>query len=125
MSKDPKLIALLFNECVNNRDVVGLAELMTEDHTFIDREGKSGQPKDAMVRAWRDFFGMFPGYKNTFTRIQSRGEFVIILGFAYWSEEKPYDPVIWTATIRDDHVKEWRVYADTESNRRIFDLMEP
>ncbi len=116
-AKDPKLIALLFNESINSHDVDGLAALMTEDHPFIDRELNTGHPKDAMVRGWRDFFQMFPRYKNTFTRIQSRDNRVVILGWAYWSEEQPYDPVIWTAIIVGDLVREWRVYADTETNR--------
>lgn len=122
-SKDPKLIALLFNECINNQDLAGLAELMTEDHTFIDREGNIGHPKEAMVRGWRDFFSMFPKYRNTFTRIQSRDNQVAILGFAYWSEDEPYDPVIWTGTIVDDRVQQWQVHTDSEANREKFGLL--
>lgn len=95
---------------------------MTADHTFIDREGKTGRTKEFMARGWREFFKMFPGYRNTFTRIESRDDLVVILGFAYWSEEQPYDPVIWTASVVNDLVREWRVYADTEANRRAFKL---
>ena len=122
-TRDPKLIALQFNERINNHDVDGLAELMTEDHTFIDREGKSGHTKEVMVRGWMEFFRMFPKYRNTFTRIQSRDNLVFIVGSAYWSEEQPYDPVLWTAIIVEDRVQEWRVYADTEANRHAFGLV--
>ena len=122
-TKDPKLIALLFNECINNQDVDGLARLMTEDHTFIDREGKVGHPRDFMVRGWGEFFRVFPKYRNTFTRVQSKDNLVCILGSAYWSEEQPFDPVIWTASIVNNLVREWRVYADTEDNRRAFNLV--
>ena len=122
-TKDPKLIALQFNECINNQDVDGLAELMTEDHTFIDREGKSGHTKEVMVRGWMEFFRMFPKYRNTFTRIQSKDNLVFIVGSAYWSEEQPYDPVLWTAIIVEDRVQEWRVYADIEANRHAFGLV--
>jgi len=121
--KDAKMIALQFNECINSQDIDGLARLMTEDHTFIDREGKAHQPKESMVQGWREFFQMFPRYKNTFTRVESRDNLVIILGFAYWSEKEPYDPVIWTATIVNGLVREWRVYEDTEANRRVFNLI--
>jgi hypothetical protein len=38
-TKDPKLIALQFNDCINNQDLEGLSLLMTDDHAFIDREG--------------------------------------------------------------------------------------
>ncbi len=122
-SKDPKLVALLFNECINNQDLDGLGLLMTDDHTFIDREGKVGRPKQTMIEGWNRFFEMFPTYRNTFIRIQSKDNLVVILGFAYWSEGEPYDPVIWTGTIVNDLIKEWRVYSDTEANRRQFDLL--
>ena len=119
-TKDPKLIALQFNECINNQDIGGLARLMTEDHTFIDREGTIGQPKQAMVDGWTKFFDMFPHYRNTFEVVRSRENLVMILGYAFWSDEQPYDPVIWVATIDDDLVREWRIYADTEENRGKF-----
>ena len=37
-ARNPKLISLLFNEAMNNQDIDTLSDLMTEDHTFIDRE---------------------------------------------------------------------------------------
>jgi hypothetical protein len=121
-TKDPKLIALQFNECINNQDLVGLASLMTYDHTFIDREGKVGQPKEVMLDSWRRFFELFPRYKNTFEVVRSNDERVMILGHAFWSNEQPYDPVIWVATIVDDLVREWRIYKDTRENRAAFGL---
>jgi hypothetical protein len=122
-SKDPKLVALQFNECINNQDLNGLTILMADDHAFIDREGKISQPKQIMVQSWKQFFEMFPEYRNTFDRVQSKDNLVAILGYAYWSEKQPYDPVIWTATIVNDLVQEWRIYDDTEANRRLFNLL--
>lgn len=122
-AKDPKLIALQFNEFINNQDLAGLASLMTDDHAFIDRDGKAHGPKQVMLDGWKDFFKMFPGYRNTFIRVESRDNLVVVLGYAYWSEQQAYDPVIWTATIVSDLVREWRVYADTETNRRVFNLI--
>jgi hypothetical protein len=122
-TRDPKLVALLFNECINNQDVDGLARLMTEDHTFIDREGEAGHPRDFMIRGWKEFFRLFPEYRNTFTRVQSSDNCVVILGSAFWSEEKPFDPVIWTATIVNDLVQEWRIYDDIAANRKRFSLL--
>ncbi len=121
-ARDPKLVALLFNECINNQDLNGLSALMTGDHVFIDREGNVNQPKESMVRGWKEFFRQFPDYRNTFNRIESRNNLVVILGFAYWSETQAYDPVIWTALVECDLVKEWRVHADTEMNRQRFNL---
>lgn len=122
-TRDPKLTALKFNNCINSQDLDGLARLMTEDHAFIDREGKVHQPKQAMVDGWRVFFKTFPHYKNTFNLVVSKDSVVFILGYAYWSEKQTYDPVIWTATIVDDLVREWRVHADTPENRKKFNLV--
>ena len=121
--KDPKLTALQFNECINNQDLNGLARLMTDDHAFIDREGHAHQPKQKMIQGWKDFFPTYPAYKNTFERVQSKDDLVAILGYAYWSEKQPHDSVIWTAIIADDLVQEWRVYEDTEANRKRYDLL--
>ena len=68
------------------------------------------------------FFSMFPKYRNTFERVQSRDNLVTILGFAYWSEENRHDPAIWTATIVNDLVAEWHIYYDTQENRKKFGL---
>ena len=122
--RDPKLIALLFNECINNRDIQGLTQLMTEDYILILRDGQVVAGKDANVKSWTQFFEMCPVYKNTFDRIESRANQVIILGHAYWNEKQPYDPGIWTARIEGDRVAEWRLYDDTANNRADLGLVE-
>jgi hypothetical protein len=123
-SRDPKLTALLFNQCVNDHDVEGLAQLMTDDHTFIDREGNTHRSREFMVQSWKRFFLMFPDYRNNFTRVVARENHVLILGFAYWSADKPYDPAIWMVTVDGDLVSKWRIYEDTDENRRMFGLDE-
>jgi predicted SnoaL-like aldol condensation-catalyzing enzyme len=123
-TKDPELVTQAFNECINAQDIEGLARLMTDDHTFIDRNGTVHQPKAFMIDCWRRFFAMFPRYKNTFTRMESNGDRVVILGYAYWSEAQPHDGVIWTATIVNELVREWSIYEDTAENRRRF-LINP
>jgi ketosteroid isomerase-like protein len=45
-NKDPKLTALQFNEYINAHDVRGLSNLMTEDHTFIDRANQVDKGKN-------------------------------------------------------------------------------
>jgi hypothetical protein len=121
-TKDPKLIALEFNECIGNHDLDGLARLMTDDHAFVDSDGTVNQPKPVMVDNWKRFFGMFPRYRNTFDRVESRDNLVIMLGHAFWSEKQTYDPAIWTAIIVEDLVHEWRIYTDTPENRRLLNL---
>ena len=112
--RDPKLIALQFNEFINERNVEGLSSLMTEDHTFVDRQGEVDQGKESMTRGWIHFFNQFPEYRNNFTRVESRDDLVILIGYATWHEGDAPDHAIWTARIRDDLVAEWRIYPDTE-----------
>jgi ketosteroid isomerase-like protein len=118
----PISIVNAFNHCINNQDVEGLAALMSEDHTFIDRDGSSHGPKSHMVKGWKQFFEMFGLYKNTFNQIMADGDKVFVLGFAYWSEKEPYDPVIWTAKIENNLIAEWRVYEDSDNNRKKFNF---
>jgi hypothetical protein len=122
-SKDPKLTALQFNEYINNQDIKGLSSLMTEDHTFIDREEKIFKGKEFMTKGWIDFFNQFSDYKNTFARVESKDNLVILIGYAYWSEKNTYDPAIWTARIEDDLVAECCIYTDTEENRKKFNII--
>ena len=121
-TRDPKLTALMFNECINARDLDGLVALMTDDHAFVDRDNGRYEGKDRMSSGWRDFFDQFPAYRNTFVRVQSAEDLVAALGYAEWTAGGERDHVVWTATIRDDLVAEWRVLDDTETNRESLGL---
>ncbi len=103
--KDPKLTALQFNEYINNQDIESLANLMTEDHVFIDRHGdRYGD----MVNGWKEFFEKFTSYKNIFNRVESRRNLVILIGYALWSKKSlEKDHAIWTAKIENDRVAVW------------------
>jgi hypothetical protein len=75
-----------------------------------------------MTRGWVRFFSEFPEYRNTFTRVESRGDLVVLLGYAEWWAGGERDHAIWTARIHDDLVAEWRIYEDTQQNRRALGL---
>ncbi|MFX0195570.1 MAG: nuclear transport factor 2 family protein [Candidatus Hodarchaeota archaeon] len=120
--KDPKLTALQFNECINNQNIKELSNLMTEDHTLIVRDGEIVKGKESNIKGWISFFEQFPKYKNNFHRVHSHENLVILIGFAYWSEEEPYDPAIWTAKIENDLVAEWRIYHESEETRKKLNI---
>jgi ketosteroid isomerase-like protein len=121
-SVDPKLIALQFNETINRQDIKRLASLMTEGHMFIDRKGAVDEGKATMTQGWIDFFRSFPEYRNTFERVQSQGNLVVMYGYATWEVGADPDYAIWTARIEGGLVAEWRIYEDTEENKRHFNL---
>jgi predicted SnoaL-like aldol condensation-catalyzing enzyme len=120
--KDPKLTALQFNECINKQDINGLSNLMTDGHTFIDRDGNMVKSKEAMIKSWIKFFEMFPKYKNTFIKVEPRNNLILLIGYAYWSEENPHGDAIWTAKTENGKVTEWRIYKDTKENRKILNI---
>ncbi len=121
-TKDPKLVALQFNECINNQNLKGLERLMSEDHASVDSDGTIERPRPAVLLNWKKVFEMLPQYRNTFMRVESRDNLVVIVGHTFWTEKRPIEPVIWTARITNDLVQEWRVFADTPENRKRFGI---
>lgn len=117
-SSDLMLIALKFNEKINQQDLEGLAELMTDDHTFIDIPGKTTIGKNVMKDAWREFFKKYPDYRNIFTSVTTRNDVAVMVGYSTCSYKQLDGPALWTAKVRSGRVSEWRVYTDTPSNRR-------
>ena len=121
---DVMMVALKFNEKINARDLEGLAELMTEDHTFIDIPGEVYRGKGIMKDGWRDFFTRYPDYRNIFTRVQVDNDFVVMVGYSTCSYDPLDGPALWSAKVRDGQVAEWRVYEATDQNRRNLKLIE-
>ena len=114
----PEQVMLRFNDCINRRDLAGLGALMTEDHVFIDSVGESVVGKGQCMDAWRGFFDLFPDYRNHFREVSSRGDGrALAFGYSTCSVAVLDGPAIWTAAVREEHVSEWRVYADTPENR--------
>jgi ketosteroid isomerase-like protein len=122
-TKDPKLVVLLFNECINNRDINGLSDLMADDYVFIDSsDDYHGGGKEVMVPGWQEFFELYPDYRNHFSTVISRENLVLVIGHSTCSNKILDGPAIWTAKIENDLVAEWRIYLDTSDNRRILNL---
>lgn len=119
---DPKLVVLQFNACINNRDIDGLAAMMTEDHTFIDSSDAVHAGKEKMVAGWIDFFSSYPDYRNHFQIVESRRDLVLVIGHSTCSHDPLDGPAIWTAKVADEQVQEWRVYLDTTENREMLGL---
>ena len=119
--RDPKLTALLFNECINNRDIEGLVELMTDDHSLICNGHVDTKDKSSSKEAWSSFFSMFPDYLNHFSKVESKDDFVVMVGKSTCSNEKRLNTnALWTARIKNDKVCEWQVYEDSPEIGQAF-----
>jgi ketosteroid isomerase-like protein len=103
------LTAVVFNEKINQRDLEGLAELMTDDHTFVDNDGVVTEGKDVMLKSWKAFFEKYPDYRNVFTFVAVQDDVVVMVGYSYCSCKSLCGSNMWTARIRDGRVSEWRV----------------
>jgi uncharacterized protein (TIGR02246 family) len=118
-SFDIMMVALRFNEKINKRDLEGLAELMADDHTFIDSDGAITKGKDVIKEGWRKFFEGYPDYRNVFTSVAVQNDVVVIVGYSTCSYKLLDGPNIWTAKVHDGHVSEWRVYWLDQREKRI------
>ena len=120
---NPKTVALQFNECINRRNLEGLVNLMTNDHTFIDSANNVVTGKSDNQKNWVRFFELFPDYQNVFESVCSKNSTVMMQGYSICPNEKLHNlRVIWTAQIEDNKVKEWRIYFDNEENKAILGI---
>lgn len=117
MSEHAELLVAELDDCINGRDLDGLATLLTEDHAFIDSAGAEIRGRTATLRAWRRFFDAFPDYRSVFRDVRAVGDRVAIVGHSTCSDRRLHGPALWTATIRGDRIAEWRVHEDTPTNR--------
>ena len=128
---DPKEIAIVktFIEATNLGDVSQIANLMTEDHTFVDSGGKVVSGRDNMTKGWIGYFRMFPDYKIEVQNILHEGNLVAVFGSACGTyngkrglvpENRIEMPAAWKAMVENGKIKLWQVYADwTEGCKRI------
>lgn len=113
-------IALEFNNCINEKNLDKLGKLMTSEHRFIDSLDSKTIGKENCLKLWKEFFRLFPDYKNTFNTVSSKEDTVILIGYSTCSDERLNKTAIWTAKIKDEMLEEWRIYDDTANNRKIL-----
>jgi ketosteroid isomerase-like protein len=132
--KEPVAVVLAFLEAINSRDLDKLCALMSADHVFVDALGNTVQGRESMRKAWAGYFQWFPDYRVCHEEIFANGEVVAAFGTAegtysgkgtltiekHWSA-----PAAWRAIVRDQQVKEWRVYADNQAARKIMGWPNP
>jgi ketosteroid isomerase-like protein len=103
--KDPKLVVLLFNQAINERDIDALSSLMSTDHTFLDSSNDVHRGKETMLKGWMEFFESYPDYRNHFSQVESRGSLVLITGHSTCSYKLLDGPALWTAKVENDLVR--------------------
>jgi uncharacterized protein (TIGR02246 family) len=118
-----------FLDAINQHDPKKLAELMTEDHVFIDSLGHSVQGREKMRAGWQGYFAFCPDYWVSHEEIFPNGNLVAVFGAAGGTiarngelppENKWRISAAWLAAVENGLVKEWRVYAD---NKPVYEIM--
>ncbi len=122
--------AIAFVEKINEHDIDGLGELMSEDHRFIDSMDNIVTGREEMIKAWKGFLSWFPDYRITVLNTLMSGDSVGFFGRAKgtFCKKRPgardrFDiTASWRARIKDGKVIEWQAIADNEAVRAIIDL---
>jgi len=114
-----KETVLAFIDRINAHDLDGLAELMAEDHCFIDAHGNQVSGREKMIAGWRGYFNWFPVYVIEVNEIFERGDTCAMLGVAGGSFRGRADaswrlPAAWKAIVKEGRVALWQVFADTK-----------
>ena len=119
-----------FNNAINEGNVELLSSLMAEDFTFIDASGAAHSGVKEMTEGWKEFFGMFPDYKNNFENILQDGNLVVALGTACGTyngnrgliqENRIKWTAAWKAIVENDKIKVWQVYTDWSEGIKIIE----
>ena len=129
MSESAEAVAKAFMRAINRQDVDSLAELMTEEHRFVDALGNVVAGQDRMRAGWKSYFDMVPDYTIAVDETHCDGPVVVMLGTAQGTyavggrllaENRWQTPAVFRALVIDGKVAEWRVYADNEPMRQII-----
>jgi ketosteroid isomerase-like protein len=120
---------LAFMDRINQRDPGRLAELMTEDHVFIDSLGQTMRGRERMQKNWESYYAFCPDYFVSHDDIFQNGNIVAVFGAASGTisvngkalpQNKWRTPAAWRAVVEDGLVREWRIYAD---NKPVYDIL--
>ena len=125
----PVETVLEFLERINKRDADKLAELMTEDHVFVDSLGNTVQGREKMRAGWRGYFAFCPDYWVTHEEILANGVVVAVFGAAGGTiakdgrlppENRWRTSTGWQVQVEKVLVRKWQVYGD---NKPVYDIL--
>jgi ketosteroid isomerase-like protein len=110
-----------FVEAINRRDVSELGRLMSDDHTFVDSEGRRESGRERLRQGWGEYFRLFPDYRVEIQDLLQAGPLVAVFGSAAGTyngrrglvpANRIEMPAAWKAVVENGRVKLWQVYAD-------------
>ncbi|KAF0109363.1 MAG: hypothetical protein FD163_880 [Hyphomonadaceae bacterium] len=109
-------IIIEFNNCITTKNLHVMAELLSDDHQFIDAVGNVISGKRQCLQAWQQFFELFPDYQNQFDEISFDGDYFVIHGRSICADARLAGAAKWKAKVKDQCVTEWQVLATDQRN---------
>ena len=127
-------VVLAFADRISRQDTDGLADLMTDDHVFVDGTGREVRGRERMRQGWGVYYSWVPDYAIHVEKVLVEGDLALLIGRAggtYRHARGKTDkcrweiPAAWKAVVRGNQVSEWRVYADNEPMYRLMEAFPP
>jgi hypothetical protein len=96
---------------------------MTDDHRFVDSDGREQSGRDRVRRAWEQYFSMVPDFRIRVEHAFSEGRSVALFGVAEGTflengvlEPRNHwvVPAAWRVVIEDGRVAVWQLYVNPE-----------
>lgn len=128
-SSDASVVAA-FIAAINRHDTAALAGLMSEDHAFIDPQGRRVSGREEMITGWKAYFAMFPDYEILVDRTLTDKGAVAVFGSVSGTyngkrglvpKNRISMPAAWKADVADGKVKLWQVYCDWTEGLRVIE----
>ncbi len=82
MTDSAETVARAFVRAINRHDVDGIAELMTDEHRFVDSLGATVTGRATVRAAWAGYFRMVPDYEIAIEETYCNTPVVVMLGIA-------------------------------------------
>ena len=129
MSESVEAVVEALVRAINRQDPDALAELMTEEHRFVDALGTVVEGRERMRAGWKGYFAMVPDYTIAVDEVHGDGQVVVLFGTGQGTyaggggtaaENRWATPVALRALVENGKVAEWRVYSDNEPIRRLI-----
>jgi ketosteroid isomerase-like protein len=118
----PEEVFSLFVSAINRHDLQALTALMAPDHTFIDSLGNRVVSAVSMTVRWHAYFAMCPDYWIRIDNLLAKDNIALAVGQAGGTINGAewQTPAACKATILNDKVAEWQVFAD---NKPVYEIL--
>lgn len=113
--------ALAFVAAINAGRVDRMAELLAENHTFVDSDGTAISGRETIRQSWTKYFETIPDYRIDVEETFHRESTVVLLGtaagtFARTGALDPANrwtvPAAWRIVVENGRIAVWQLYVN-------------